>query len=761
MVHIGESPPRPDGMAKVTGTARYTDDLRLPGMVHGATLRSPHPHAHIKRLEWRPEKAPSGAVCITAADLPGPNGVQLLDDTWPILAAEVVHHVGEPVALVAAETREAARQALSTIEVEYEELSPVLSWEEAERREPLYSLEQEKGDVEEGLAGAALVLEEEYRTGHQEHIYIETQGMIASFDDDGSLRIIGSMQCPFYVENAITHALNLPSSKIFVRPAAVGGGFGGKEDFPSVLAIHAALLARAVKRPVKMVYDRHEDIIGTTKRHPSRIRHRMGLDREGRLVALDIQVDLDGGAYRTLSPVVLSRAILHATGPYRCPHVRIRGRVLETHTAPNAAFRGFGAPQVAFAAERRMDQAARAVGLDPYEIRTRNVVRPGDELATGQVLDESTAAVECLEKAVEGTSFRRRWKAAEKKRAHRRDGETLKGIGLSLYFHGAGFTGLGEHHMRSPVTVRLRTDGRMEILASSTEMGQGCSTVLPQIAATAAGVELDDVVLHEPDTGEVPDSGPTVASRTTMIVGGALARAAADLRDGLLEWVGKTFDYRDELTVRGGRVYAGAIAVGGFRDLAMKAVASEGRLERTVRHEPPAWQTFDETTYRGAAYSTYGWGADVVEVEVDPDTLEVSPAKAVVACDVGKVIHETLCRGQIEGGTLQAIGYAYLEEMKMEGGRYLNDRLATYIIPTTKDSPKIEVHLIEKPWEGGPFGAKGLGELPMDGGAPAVVAAIENATGLSATEIPATPERLYELYRLREVHVVPEEEKAR
>jgi len=714
-------------MAKVSGAARYTDDLRLPGMMYGATLRSPHPHARIKRIKWRPELAPPCSLCVTAADLPGPNGVQLLDDTWPVLAEEIVRHVAEPVALVAAPTRAEARRALEAIEVDYDELEPALSWEEAAEREPLYTLNMGKGDVERGLAEADRVLNGKYETGLQEHIYIEPQGMIVSFAEDETLRVIGSMQCPYYVEKALAHALGLPARKISVQPAAVGGGFGGKEDFPSALAIHAALLARSSRRPVKMVYDRHEDIVATTKRHPSRIRHRMGLSADGRLVALDIEVDLDGGAYRTLSPVVLSRGVLHATGPYRCPNVRIRGRVLQTHTPPNAAFRGFGAPQVLFAAERRMDQAARSVGLDPYEIRKRNLVEPGDSLATGQVLDESTAASQCLEEAVERTGFRKRWKALESKRATRRDGDMLQGIGLSLYFHGAGFTGLGEHRMRSPVTVRLCRDGRIELLAASTEMGQGCSTVLPQMAATAAGVERSDVVLAEPDTARVPDSGPTVASRTTMIVGGAIVRAVTELRDDLLQWS------RDNGID------------GSFRETAVEYVRREGRLEKTVRHEPPEWQTFDEETYQGSAYATYSWGADVLEVEVDPDTLEVHPVKATVACDVGKIIHETLCRGQIEGGTLQAIGYALMEEIKTEGGRYLNDRLATYIIPTFKDSPAMEVHLLEQPWKEGPFGAKGLGELPMDGGAPAVVQAIENATGLVPTRIPATPERLYEL----------------
>lgn len=745
MARVGDSPPRSDGFAKVTGAARYTDDLRLPGMMHGATLRSPHSHARIKNIRWRPELAPPGAVCVTARDIPGRNGVQLLDDTWPVLAEHVIRHWTEPVALVAASTRSEARQALRAIEVEYEELAPVLGWDEAAEREPLYTLKLEAGDVEEGLSSADLVLSGEYRTGHQEHIYIETQAMIASFGDDQSLQIVGSLQCPHYVEKALAHALAIPTEKVRVRPAAVGGGFGGKEDFPSLLAIHASLLARAAGRPVKMVYDRHEDIMATTKRHPSRIRHRMGLSREGRLIALDIEVDLDGGAYRTLSPVVLSRGVLHAVGPYRCPHVRIRGRVLQTHTPPNAAFRGFGAPQVQFAAERRMDQAARALGVDPYEIRERNLVGPGDSLPTGQVLDESAAALDCLEEVVRRTDFRRRWKAFEKRRADARGGRMLEGIGLSVYFHGAGFTGLGEHHMRSPVTARLRDDGCLEILAASTEMGQGSATVLPQMAASAAGVELEDVVLHDPDTATVPDSGPTVASRTTFIVGGAVVRAVTGLRDSLLRWAGETLGYGEELTVRGGRIYGASGELGGFRELAAEHVRRVGRLETTVRHEPPAWQKFDDTTYQGAAYATYAWGADVIEVEVDPDTFEVRPLKATVACEVGKVVHDTLCRGQIEGGTLQAIGYALMEEMKMEGGRYLNDRLATYIIPTIQDSPIMEVHLLERPFKEGPFGAKGVGELPMDGGAPAIVQAVENATGLVPTEIPVTPERLLAL----------------
>lgn len=737
MIKIGDNPPRPDGLAKVTGGARYTDDLTVRGMMFGATLRSPHPHARIKNLTWHPGRAPEGSVCVTARDLPGVNGVQLIDDTWPVLADDVVRHVGEAVALVAAPTRMDARRALQAITVEYEPLDPVLTWDEAEAAEPLNELRMAHGDVERGLAESDVLVEGTYHTGHQEHIYIEPQGMLAWFEPDGALILNGSMQCPFFVHKALLHAFDLGEDKLHVRPAAIGGGFGGKEDYPSLIAIHAALLARAAGRPVKLVYDRHEDIVATTKRHPGRVRIRTGVMKDGRLNAMDVLVDLDGGAYRTLSPVVLSRGVLHATGPYRCPHVRVRGRALRTNTAPNAAFRGFGAPQVLFAAERQMDRIGRALGIDPYTIRERNVLGPGDSLATGQVLKDDASGRLCLETVEAKTGFRRRWQELEEARARRADGEPLRGIGLSVYFHGAGFTGLGEHRMRSPVTVRLADDGRIEVLTAMTDMGQGAMTVLPLIAADAAGVELHDVVFPPADTGRVPDSGPTVASRTTMVVGGTVARAVAGLRDDVLAKLG------EGLRVEAGRVSGDGGAMGSFRELARDVLARHGNLERTIRHEPPAWQEFDETTYQGTAYATYGWGADVIEVEVDPDTLEVKPLTATVATEVGKVVHPTLCRGQIEGGTLQAIGWAYLEEMKLENGRYLNDRLATYIIPTVKDTPRMEVELLERPWEGGPSGAKGVGELPMDGGAPAFVQAVENATGIVPPDIPSTPERLH------------------
>ena len=740
---VGTSPPRPDGFAKVSGAARYADDVAIPGLLHGATVRSPYAHARLGEIR-RPAEDAEGIWCVTAADLPGPNGILLLGDDWPILAAGEVRHVGEPVALVAAPSVEAARRARARVEVDYEPLPAILDLAAAAGVPPLCELAFGSDEVEAILREAELVVEGNYRTGHQEHLYIECQAMTAWEDEDGVLTVAGSMQCPYYVHKAMVHAFGLPEQRVRVQATVVGGGFGGKEDYPSLIAVHAALLARASGRPVRLVYDRHEDIVGTTKRHPAVVRHRTAVAPDGTLLAMDIDVTMDGGAYTTLSPVVLSRALLHAGGPYRCPHVRIRGRVLRTHTATNGAFRGFGAPQTQFAVERQMDRIARRLGLDPLAIRLRNCLEPGDRLPTGQVLDETTSARACLERAAEETDFVRRWRACEARGDGGEDGgapEPRRGLGLSLYFHGAGFTGNGERRMRSPVEASLREDGRIDVLTAMTDMGQGCAVIFPQMASDGAGLTPDDLVFAEPDTSRVPDSGPTVASRTTMIVGGAVTAAVRELTGTVVTAWRELRGVGGETAVAEGVVRCAGLEVP-FQEVGREVHAARGPLVVRHRHEPPVGPAFDEELYRGAAYPTYAWGAEVVEVEVDRDTLEVRAMEATAVCEVGRAIHPTLCAGQIEGGTLQAIGWALMEEIKLEDGRYLNDRLATYIIPTSLDAPRLRVHLLERPWAGGPFGAKGIGELPMDGGAPAVVAAVENATGVEADEIPLTPERL-------------------
>jgi CO/xanthine dehydrogenase Mo-binding subunit len=711
-------------------------------MLYGATVRSPHARARILRRTWRPERAPRGAVVALAEDLPGINGIQLVDDRWPALAVDGVCHVGEPVALVAAPTPADARRAAAAVDVVYEPLAGRFDAEAAAEDDVFCELSLGRPSVEAELASAARRVEGVYRTGHQEHLYIECQAMTAWFED-GRLHVVGSMQCPYYVRRSLAHAFGLRPEQVRVRTAAVGGGFGGKEDYPSMIAVHAALLALVAGAPVRLAYDRHEDIVGTTKRHPSVVAIRSGISAEGGLEALDIDVVMDGGAYATLSSVVLSRALLHAAGPYRCPAVRVRGRVARTNTAPNGAFRGFGAPQTQFAIERHMDRIAREVGRDPWEVRWDNALRPGDRLPTGQEVDASTAARRCLERVEAETGFRARWKEIESRRDVRGDGPA-RGIGLSLFFHGAGFTGNGERRTRSPVTARLTDEGRLEVLTAMAEMGQGCAAIFPQLACEAAGLSVGDVLFPEPDTDRVPDSGPTVASRTTMIIGGTIVPTVGELVERVLGWWASEHRLATPATLADSTVRSGD-ASWSFREVASAFLAAGGDGAVTRRHEPPDWQVFDEETHEGAAYPTYSWGADVVEVEVDPVTLEVSATEVTSVCDAGRAIHPTLCRGQVEGGTLQSVAWALLEEIKLEEGRYLNDRLATYMIPTTMDSPRLHVHLLETPWEGGPFGAKGIGELPMDGGAPATAAAIDSATGLFVASIPATPEALLEL----------------
>jgi CO/xanthine dehydrogenase Mo-binding subunit len=534
--------------------------------------------------------------------------------------------------------------------------------------------------------------------------------MIGVPQPDGGITVHGSLQCPYYIHDAMQRALGLTPEQAVVVQAETGGGFGGKEEYPSMIALHAALLARACGKPVRMIYERHEDISATTKRHPAIVRYRTGVAADGRLLAQQVEIVMDAGAYCTLSPVVLSRGVLHAGGPYRCDNVFIHGRAVATNTPPNGAFRGFGAPQTQFAAEMQVNRAAEALGVSPLELRRQWVYREGDVTATGQVLRESVGGADVLEAAAREADLERALRAPR-----HADGRVADGIGLALAWHGAGFTGSGEIQLASVVSLELTDTGRIRILTGSTEMGQGTKTIFPQLVADALGVEYDEVEIAPQDTSLVPDSGPTVASRTAMVVGGLLVTAARRLRAQVEAATGRPFaeSYRD----------AGALRV-------------------DEHFAPYPGEPFNDETYTGDAYPAYGWAAAVASVRVDLDTGEVAVLDLVAADEIGRVIHPLLAEGQVEGGTLQAVGYATIEEIKLADGRYLNDRLATYLIPTALDAPRIRSILVEKPLSVVPHGAKGVGELPMDVSAPAVVAAIHDATGIWIHDLPATPERI-------------------
>jgi CO/xanthine dehydrogenase Mo-binding subunit len=691
---VGRSVPRREGADKVTGRARYTDDIAVPGAWYGRTIRSTIARGAIRSITLDPAFDWSRVVVVTADDIPGDNVVQLIRDDQPVLARTEIRHKEEPILLLAAADRGTLEEAASHIGIEYETAAPVYAIEAA--TEVFSTVEIRKGEVWEDLKGVedVEVVERTFRVGLQEQLYIEPQGAIAIPEAGGTIRIIGSLQCPYYVHRALKRALKLTDQQAVVVQAETGGGFGGKEEYPSIVAVHAALLARKAGRPVGLIYDRHEDLAATTKRHPGVIRHRTGVKRDGILVFQDIEIVLDGGAYCTLTPVVLSRAAIHAAGAYSCPNVRIRARAVATNTPPNGAFRGFGAPQSLFAAELMVEHVAERLGMSSVDLRRKWMLRLGDTTATGQVLTESVGSELVLDAALKAaTTFQ-----------PSNIPTVRRGRGLSLVFHGSGFTGSGEKKLQGTIGFEALADGTFRILTASTEIGQGTKTIFCQLAADALGVGLDKVILAPQDTSLVPDSGPTVASRTAMIVGRLVQDAATEIRERL------------------------------------KREKPPFRIEKSyIQPDTIHW---DEATYRGDAYPVYAWACTIADVEVDMTTGEVRVTDLVTAVDCGKALHPVMAEGQIEGGCLQAVGWATIEEIKMKDGGYQNDRLATYLIPTALDAPRIRTILVENPYSRGPCGAKGIGELPMDGPAPAIIAAIHDATGVWLDEIPATPEKV-------------------
>jgi CO/xanthine dehydrogenase Mo-binding subunit len=728
---VGTSVPRVDGVAKVTGRALYLDDLDADGAWHGATVRSQVAHGVLEAIELDPAFDWSAVTVVTAADIWGKNAIALIEDDQPALVpiGGRVMHRDEALALVAAPTRALAFAAARAVRPRIAPLPAVFDVDEAlAARQLLYGTTNvfkqfliRKGhaadaELDLAFAGAAQVIEGTYTTSPQEQMYIEPQAMMAVWRGE-RCHIVGSMQCPYYVHKAMKALLACDADGVVVAQSVTGGGFGGKEEYPSMLAAHVALLARKAGRAVKIVYDRDEDIAATTKRHPCRTTHRLAIDARGELAAIDIDVVMDGGAYLTLSPVVLSRGVLHAAGPYRCPFVRVRGRVVATNHPPHGAFRGFGAPQTTFAYERQIQKLARLRGEDPLALRSRLALRAGDTTATGQRLDFSVGTDEVIG-AIEATAGAP--PVRDGVAAH--GAPVRRGRGVCFYFHGAGFTGSGEQRLAGRAIVAA-AGGRFEVRSSSSDMGQGSITMFTQIAAAALGVDPADVAVTDPSTSAVPDSGPTVASRTCMVVGGLVDRAARGVRDRLVAWAAE-------------RAVTGSLV-----ELARAhAAAGQGELAELASYEPPPGIQWDDATYTGSAYPVYGWAACLVDVEVDLDSYEVAITRCVQAVDVGKAINPAIVRGQIEGGTLQALGWAVLENVVYKEGKVWNASMTNCIVPTFADAPELETILVEVAYPFGPSGAKGVGEIPMDGPAAAVANAVEDALGCAFDALPISPE---------------------
>ena len=728
---VGAPVPRKEGIEKLLGRARYVDDMEREGMWYGATVRSTIPRGLIRSIEYDRRIDWSEFTVVTAADIPGDNRIQLIVADQPCLADGMVNHCDEAILLLAHADRHKLREAAQAVRIEYDPLPPIFTIEESERQDQvvwgadnlLKSFLLEKGDVDSAWKDAAHIVEGEYRTGAQEHLYIENNGIIAEWRSESGVTVWGSLQCPYYVHKTLIKIFDLPDEKVRVVQTETGGAFGGKEDYPSTLASHAALLAMKSGHPIKMVYDRMEDLAATTKRHPSRTRHRTALDKDGKLLAMEIELATDGGAYATLSSTVLSRATLHAPGPYSCPNVRITARSWATNTVPYGAFRGFGAPQAIFALERHMDEIATTLGIDPIELRRRNFLHTGDTTATEQLMREPIIMDQLLDRALhESDYYALRTKFADENPTS----AVKRGIGISAFYHGSGFTGSGERILNSLAGIEVTPEGKVRVLVSNTEFGQGTNTVLTQIAAEALNIDYDDIVMAAADTGLVPNSGPTVASRTVMVVGRLIERSGLQLLGLLREHAGLRSSFSREE----------------FFAACERYRAAKGDVVSLVRYEAPPGIYWDDQKYHGEAYPSYAWSIHVAQVAVDIVTFSAEVEEFWAVQEVGRVLNPVLATGQIEGGIAQGIGYALYEKVVLQNGHMANNQMTNYIIPTAEDIPPIHVYFEEIPFTYGGYGAKGIGELPHDGPAPAILNAIKDAIGISFHAIPLLPEDL-------------------
>ena len=739
---VGAPVLRKEGVDKLLGRARYVDDIEREGMWYGLTVRSTIPRGFIRsigfdrRIDW------TEFTVVTAADIPGKNHVHLIIADQPVLADGIVNHCDEPILLLAHPDKHKLREAASAVHIEYDPLPPVFTIDESERQETIVwgadnlikSFLLEKGNVDSAWATAAHIVEGEYRTGAQEHLYIENNGMIAEWNPETGITVWGSLQCPYYVHKSLIAVFDLPEDKVRVVQTETGGAFGGKEDYPSTLASHAALLAFKSGRTVKMVYDRMEDLAATTKRHPSRVRHRTAVDGNGKLLAMDIEVATDGGAYATLSSTVLSRATLHSPGPYVCPNVRVRAHAWATNTVPYGAFRGFGAPQSIFAIERHMDEIANVIGIDPVELRRRNFLHDGDTTATEQAMRDPVILDKLLDRALAESDY---YAKHEKFAQENQSNPVKRGLGIASFFHGSGFTGSGERYLNSLAGIEVIPEGKVRILVANTEFGQGTNTVLSQIAAEALNIGYDDIIVAQPDTSVVPNSGPTVASRTTMVVGHLIERAGTQLLAMLREHAGLATEFTPEEFFTACERYRG----------------THGKVESLCRYEAPPGIFWDDKTYHGEAYPAYVWSVQVAQVAVDTVTYSAEVEDFWSVQEVGRVLNPILAGGQIEGGIAQAIGYALYEKVLLQNGHMANNQMTNYIMPTAEDVPPIHVYFEQIPFRYGGFGAKGIGELPHDGPAPAILNAIRDATGVGFNAIPLLPEDLFIELSVREPQV--------
>ena len=699
---ISKAVRRVDAVAKCEGTAKYVSDYDFADCLWGRLVRSSIPRGIIKSITL-PEM-PEGYRFITYKDIPegGHNYLHMIATDWKCFAENDVRYVGETIGIMVGPDKTTVEDLREQIKIDYEEQEPAVSIDEGVackggafvNSDNIHCrLKLEVGNVDEAFKKADRIVEETIETGFQEHIYLETNGACCMPNGDG-YKIYASAQCPFYITKSVAPVLGIDPSKITVQQTVTGGAFGGKEHFPDVVCGPLLLACYVMKKGVKMIFDREEDIENSVKRHPSKTVFKTALDKDGNILAMDSIVYYNVGGYLSSSFVVLQRGCFHVTGCYSFPNMRTVGLGVATNTFPSCAFRGFGAPQTLFAVETHMCHLAEMQGLDPLEYKKRYFIKQGDTTSTNGKVVERVMIPEMLDQVLKASDYERKIKEYK--------WGCGKGIGISFYNHGGAFTGNGEQAIiKGRCKLHKFKDGRVEILCSQTEMGQGFHTILPKIAAYVLEIPIEKVIFLDPDTSRVPDSGPTAASRSTMIVGELVERAARLMKP--------RYDKEEDFTVE-------------------------------THYEHPEGYPWDQSTFQGYAYLGYGWGVCAVEVEVDPCTGEVTTKGVWSSHDCGHLIDEMIVHGQVNGGILQGIGWASTEVLKNVGGHFKQTSMSDYIVPTSMDCPKQGVYFVENPYQWGPFGAKGMGELVFNGSGAAYIDALSRAIGKRINAIPVPTE---------------------
>lgn len=735
---VGGAIPRLDGLSKVTGAEKFGDDVAPAEALVLRLIRSPHHHARFSFGDLKAWQAahPEVLLLLTAKDVPGKNRFGVIPGfiDQPVFAEDVVRFRGEAVAAVVGEAAAMDALNLSSFPVIWVEKPPALSMEEALITPPLFAERPgnimcrgrvQRGDVEGALAKADLVIERRFETAFVEHAYIEPEAGFA-VREGNRLAVHACTQAPHLDRDGLAEIMGLKPSDIRIVPTAVGGGFGSKLDLS--LQPYVAIAAWKLGRPVRLTYSRRESMQSTTKRHPAAIAIKLGVMKDGRIVALDFAGDFNTGAYASWGPTVANRVPVHASGPYVIPNYRAQTRAIHTHCPPSGAFRGFGVPQSAAALETVLDEAADRLGLDRLQVRQINALKNGLPTVTGQIFEKGVGILECF--AALKAPYEKAKRAAAQWNANSADKK--RGVGLA-----AGWYGCGNTSLPNPSTIKagLKSDGTLLLHQGAVDIGQGANTVITQIFAEAFGVATSTIQWIVGDSDTTPDAGKTSASRQTFVTGNAAKLAGQKLRGELLRRSNLSDSARIE--VKGSKVELTQGSAKRVIDLSSLAADAEGFVIKAIESYDPPTKPLDKDG-QGDPYAQFGYAAHLVELEVDLALGTVKVLKITAAHDVGRAINPLLVEGQVEGGIAQGLGMALMEDYVVGRTENLHD----YLIPTIGDIPPIETLIVEVEDPHGPFGAKGLGEHALIPTAPAILNAIRDATGARVERLPATPERV-------------------